>query len=331
MNLVQVRTRSADMWLRARVLGCLPILLLCQASIGSAQAWLPQAREGSVSVLFQHLYVTDHLLGDGSAVDVGHITSDNLLVDATYGLTSKVALSLSVPYTASVYRGTKPHPSVLDNGTYHGTLQDIRFDVRYNVVRSNIAITPFAAVLAPSHDYQYFAHAAPGRRLWELQIGTFVGHTFDRVPGLFAQGRYSYGFAERLLGIRHDRSNVDLELGYFLTPSVRVFGLAATQVTHGGIDVPYLWRTQLPAALQPHHDRLARANFLEMGAGSQWSLSPTIDVFASVVTTVRGENVHALRYGVTFGTTYTFGERSMLLASREGQTRRLIRCLCQKK
>jgi len=316
---------------RARVRAIAILTASLIPSAASAQAWLPQRHEGSVSVLFQHLFVTDHLLGDGTAVDVGHITSDNLLVDVTYGLTSKLALSMGVPYTASVYRGSKPHPSELDNHTYHGTIQDLRLDVRYNLTRRGVTISPFAAVIAPSHAYEYFAHAAPGRRLWELQLGTYAGHAFERIPGLFVQGRYSYGLVQRLVDIRHDRSNADLELGYFLSPSVRVFGLATGQVTHGGIDVPLLWRTELPPALRPHHDRLARANYVDVGGGSQWSLSPTLDVFVSLLTTLRGENVHALRYGVTFGTTYTFGQRPMLLASRDTHTRRLVRCLCQKK
>jgi hypothetical protein len=314
-----------------RLVAAAVVFVWLSPSLALAQAWLPQRHEGSVSLLFQHLFVTDHLLGDGSPIDVGHITTDNLLVDVTYGLSSKLAVSLGVPYTASIYRGTRPHPSVLDNHAYHGTFQDIRFDVRYNVTRRGIVISPFVGVLAPSHSYEYFAHAAPGRRLWEVQLGAFAGHAFDRVPGLFVQGRYSYGFVERLFDIRHDRSNTDLELGYFVTPSVRVFGLATGQVTHGGIDVPRLWSVELPPALRPHHDRLARANFLDLGGGSQWSLSRTLDVYVSVLTTVRGENVHALKYGITFGTTYSFGERPMLLASRDTPTRRLVKCLCQKK
>src|SRR4026208_1588609 len=76
---------------RARVRAIAILTASLIPSAASAQAWLPQRHEGSVSVLFQHLFVTDHLLGDGTAVDVGHITTDNMLVDATYGRTSKQA------------------------------------------------------------------------------------------------------------------------------------------------------------------------------------------------------------------------------------------------
>ena len=84
---------------------------------------------------------------------------------------------------------------------------------------------------------QQFAHSAPGRDLHELQVGAYWAKLLDRVlPGLFVTGRYSYGFTQRVLDISHNRSNVDLELGYFIKPEVRVFGLGSGQLTHGGID-----------------------------------------------------------------------------------------------
>jgi hypothetical protein len=311
---------------RLRPLLSAALLMLPRAV--SAQAWLPDKNDGQVSILFQHLFVENHLLPDGTPVDVGHITTDNMVFDVKYGLTKRIAVNFTVPFTASVYRGAYPHLSALDNQSYHGTFQDLHLEAAYQLLRGSFAVTPFSNVTAPSHAYEYFAHAAPGRRLWELQLGTNAGYAFR--SGLIVQGRYSYGFAERVLGIHHDRSNADLEVAYLVSPTFRIFGMTVGQVTHGGIDVPANWRTVLPLALQPHHDQVSRANFLDLGGGAQVALSPTVDLVGSVFRTVRGANFHALDYSLTLGIEYSFGRGPMLLASRESQRHRLIKCLCQK-
>jgi len=100
-------------------------------------------------------------------------------------------------------------------------------------------LTPFVGSIVPSHDYTYFADSAPGRDLNELQVGVVGAKLLDSfVPGLFIQGTYSYAITEQVLDVSHNRSLVGLELGYFVTPKLRVLGLTNGQVTHGGVDLP---------------------------------------------------------------------------------------------
>jgi hypothetical protein len=58
----------------------------------------------------------------------------------------------------------------IDDGKYHPTFQDFRFDVRYNVTKKGVVLTPFVGSIVPSHDYAYFGHSAVGRDLKELQV-----------------------------------------------------------------------------------------------------------------------------------------------------------------
>jgi len=142
-----------------------------------AQAWVPRAGDGTVAFVYQNQLVRDHLFSDGARIDAGHIKSNGVLLDFTYGITDRLALNVNVPYTASAYHGSNPHPgSLLDDGKTHGTLQDFRANFRYNLMNKGIVLTPFVDVIVPSHRYDYFGHAAPGRRLAEAQIGTCVGH-----------------------------------------------------------------------------------------------------------------------------------------------------------
>jgi hypothetical protein len=227
------------------VAALVPLIMAVSASSARAQAWLPAQGEGTVSVLFSDVFAKYHYLPT-TPQDFGHIRTETVLLDVTYGLTDKVAITVGIPWVASRYSGAYPHPladltgvTPLDDGTYHQTFQDFRFDVRYNITRRGLVLTPFIGSIVPSHSYTYFAHTAPGRDLNELQLGVSAAGMLDSlVPGTFVQASYSYGVTEKVLDIAHNRSNMSLEIGYFVTPTLRLLALSTGQLTHGGVDAP---------------------------------------------------------------------------------------------
>ena len=266
----------------------------------SAQAWVPAQGEGAVSVLYQDLFVKDHFLAGGGRIDRGHIRSNNLLVDVTYGITDNLTVALAAPFVRARYSGSFPHPTPQDDGDAHSGFQDLRFGVRYKLFDGPVTITPFVGTTVPSHGYEYFAHAAYGTRVRELEVGSYVARMIGaRLPGVFVQARYAYAFTQPIAGVDHDRSNLDLEVGYFVRPSLRVFVLGSGQKTHGGIDTPNAGWRAMPADLAPHHDRIARLEMLDVGGGAQFSVTKSIDVFGSFVTSLAGRNSHALARGLT--------------------------------
>jgi hypothetical protein len=309
-----------------------------------AQAWLPAKGEGAVSVVYQDVFVQNHYLGT-TLVDAGHIQTQTVLVDITYGVTDKLAVTFGIPWVASKYSGDKPHPiadlsgpvptfsgvSPLDDGAYHQTLTDIRFDVRYNIAKKWIVLTPFIGSVTPSHDYMTFAHAAPGQNTDVLQVGVSAAKLLDGVvPGLFVQGRYAYGIAEKFIDISHNRSNVDLELGYFVTPKLRVLGLSTARVTHGGIDLPLNPFTLPPFELL-YHDRIMREDFLNFGGGAAFALSENLDLFGSMLHTVVGRNGHPIDRGLSLGLSWSFSTargKDRAIASAEHS---LSKCMCEKR
>jgi len=310
----------------------------------SAQAWTPAQGEATVTVQFQDAFVKYHLFGT-TPLDRGHIRSNGAVFDFSYGITDKAALTVALPYVASKYNGPYPHPTRIDNGQYHSGFQDFRFDFRYNITRKRLVLTPFVGTIMPSHDYIYFAHSAVGRDLRQLQVGLYGAKMLDAVvPGLFLLGRYSYGFNERVLDVSHNQSNADLEVGYFVTSEFRLFALGAGQVTHGGIDFPNpsVWGG-LPGGLPPllfaHHDQIGRDNWLNVGGGAAYTLTPSVDLFGSVIHTIAGRNMHALEYGANFGVSWSFMKGSQGIRSSRVPTakdreqrriRSLLRCVCQK-
>jgi hypothetical protein len=318
------------------------LVLLLAPGIGRAQAWLPPQGEGNLSVLYQDSFVKYHELPGVGNLDRGHVTTHTLLVDFAYGLNDKVAVSVGIPWIASKYNGSFPHTlagipqqywiptTFIDSGAYNSAFQDFRFDVRYNVTKKGIVLTPFVGSVIPSHAYTYYGHSAVGRDLRQLQVGTLAAKTLDSlVPGLFVQGRYTYGFSEKVLGVSHDTSNMDLEIWYFVTPRMRLMALSAGQITHGGVDLTLTWKTDL-GPLAPHHDQVARDNFLNVGGGAAYALTHKIDLFGSVVRTVAERNGHVLDYGLAVGLNWSFTTshaRARAIAEAE---RHLVKCICEK-
>jgi hypothetical protein len=191
--------------------------------------------------------------------------------------------------------------------------------LRYSFQTHGFAVTPFIGAVVPSHGYEFFAHSAVGNHMPELRLGAYLGRQLSPfIRSAYFQVRCSYGIVRRVDGVRPNHSNFDSEFGYFLTKRVAIRALEAFQVSHDGLDVPqdfpsrtdYRWR---------HHDQTLRVNFLNLGGGVSVAVSKSVDVFASVVTTVWGENGHALQRGLSVGVNWNFRTHraESQMASRE--------------
>ena len=106
--------RSAGAWLAFLV------LFLGTACNAHAQAGVPEKGTGDVTVAYQNLFTTAHLLGNGSRNRIGTIRLIGLVHSLDYGVTDRWAVSLSLPYAFGKYSGRSPHQLPIDNGTMAG-------------------------------------------------------------------------------------------------------------------------------------------------------------------------------------------------------------------
>ena len=178
-------------------------------------------------------------------------------------------------------------------------------------------VTPFVSAIIPTRDYPTFAHTAPGSGLEQYLVGFSAGRRLDPIlENGFAQLRYSYAFVEKVLGVSHDRSNVDLELGYFLTESLGVSVIGGYQKTHGGIALPVPGTPASTAFKNTpyyvHHDQLARSDYVNVGGSISYALTGTVDVFATYQSTVWGRNVHAVQPALAFGLNWGFSPKRVI-------------------
>lgn len=302
-------------WPRLAILA--GVALVALASAGKAQAWLPPKGEASLDLIYQNYYTRDHLFAQGQALELGTIRTNAILFGVTYGITDRFAVSASLPYVYARYDGNVPHQLPIDNGDYHGTFADYRIDLRYNLFRAPAVLTPFVAAIIPSHHYITFAHSAVSVGLHEYLLGLNLGRRLDPVlSDAFIQARTSYAFVEKVLGISHDRTNYDLELGYFLTPSLAANARGNYQRTRGGIDFPLVGTPEFIAFRNspywPVHDVVARAEYLDIGGVLTYSLTGSVDVSVSYMTMVWGKNIHKVQPGLAVGFSYNFSPQQVV-------------------
>ncbi len=299
------------------------IIAAGSAAPARAQAWLPPKGEASLAVGYGDIFVNRHYLGtsanpgDNVENDFGHIRSQSFQIALGYGLSDRLAVSVALPYILTKYYGTPnqnffPHTISIDDGHYHGIFQDFRFDLDYQLLRGPVAVAPFVAAVIPSHSYTYFAHSAAGRELHEYLLGSSFGARLDKLlAGSYVELTYSYAFVERVLGIHHDRSNGFLELGYFLTPSLSVRGIATGLYTHGGF-VGKAADQLPPPEVFVHHDQIGHDSGISVGGGLSYVLTGSTEVYASYLTQVQGRGGHKIKDSLSFGVSYSFSPAQLV-------------------
>ncbi|MBI4471206.1 MAG: hypothetical protein HY646_00965 [Acidobacteria bacterium] len=278
------------------------------ASPAFSQAFVPPKGEGDVTISFQSSLARGHLLPTGKlasgAAGTGPVRAQVLTSEMDFGLTDRVALNLSLPFVRARYGGSLPHvidvhgeSTTVDDGTYHSAAQDFRFGLRVNVTTRPLIVTPFADVIVPSHEYETRGHSVPGLNLRGLALGTNVAGFVDAIPGTYFHTQLSHAVVQKVAGIRPNRSRVDSEVGYFVTPRLALRFLESLQITHDGLDFPY---AGLSTELSLNHDRLSRNNYMNLGGGFTYAINESLSVFAAASKLVWGQNVHTHR-GVTIG------------------------------
>lgn len=311
------------------------LTLVCPGPV-LAQAWLPTKGEGAIGITFGNYAFDGHFASDGRRDPFGGTTALSAAGDIIYGITDRLAVTGSLPFITSKLTGSFPKGVALgplDDGKYHGDFQDFRFEVRFMAVPGILAVTPFAGINLPSHDYEVIGEAVAGKGTKEASLGVASGRSLEPfLPRAYVHGRYSYTFVERVVPDvkKLDRSNFDAEIGYSVSGPLTMRAFGAWQITHGGLNLEDM-RTR-PGFFRTH-DRAARTNYFNLGTGATLQVTRSVEVFAVFVKTISGENAHQARsfylgaslwFGGNFGT-----KRSVPLSAVHNAPPRLRACpLC---
>lgn len=280
------------------------VTLFATSGLASAQAWVAPGHVGSVSIVFQDVQHTGHLLHDGSELGGYDSESQGLLLEIDYAFTDRFSITAGIPYIGSRYIG--PEPSFFgleidDCHCWNRGWQDFSLTARYNVKNDGFAFTPSISIGLPSNSYPFVGEAVVGRQLNELRLAMDLGKRIDTVSDRWMVfGRYSYAFVEEVLGIDTDRSNLSIGTGYAFTRRFSGSLELYWQWTHGGLNSTEFVTDEL--FLQ--FDRLLKDNSFHIGGTIAYSF-PRLEVFASYIEFVDGKDTH-VGHAITLGVGWPF-------------------------
>ena len=271
-----------------------------------------------MSLIYQRLDNTGHRVTNGQLLPVATSLDMSLFFEAEYALSNHFTLSAGIPYVFAKYTDPNPPPSPIpflpvdQCRCWQSGWQNVNVTARYNLAGGTFGLTPFVSFGAPSHDYNFRGESALGDDLKEVVIGLDAG---KRLRGAFrklvVQGRYSYSFVEKVMGISTNRSNGRGQIDYRVKRGFSILGEFYWQRTHGGLRLG----SPPPAALvfpgevnSPvlfyQHDRLLRDNYWRTGGGLTYEF-PRVSVFAVYTAFVAGTDTHA-GDAVTIGVSVPF-------------------------
>ena len=296
-----------------------------------SQAWTPQKGSGSAGLTYEFVEARGHYGSDGKRDPIYGARTQAAVFEFEYGFTDRLAIDFRLPYIASRYtdrtppntpedlrrlfnevlQQVKPGETIrfLDDGSYNATLQDLRTTLRYKLLDRSFVLTPFFSLTVPTHHYQSIGESSPGRDLREFQFGANVARSLDPIaPQAYVHAQYGYSVVQRFLGFSTDHSDAHLTLGYFLTPELSARAIGSWGQVHGGL--PFEEAIKTPER-NLQHEKLLKGQYWHIGGGVNYSLSPKIDLHATIFNFLSGKDTH-------FGTGLVVGiSRSFSRAPRK--------------
>ena len=291
------------------------------AAAECAAQWVPPKGMGQVSVTYQYTRITDHLFsvdldgyvdpatgqqgGPGNRFYMGDVFGQTVDMSASYVPWRSLALTGGVAYVTSKYSG-KYAESEIDDGTYHGSLQDATVTMQYMVPWMGFAITPSVGYTFPLRDYSTLGHSAVGSHLQEVPLGIGVGRSLSPLlPRGYIAGSYTYTFVENVEMYSLDQRSYTASMGYALSSSIWFGGMFEHAETIDGID----WATDITSEEAFHdHDVAAKEKYSRVGGHVGFGLGRGFSLSLSFMSTVSGENTHAGQ-SLTIIPTWGFGSR----------------------
>lgn len=300
----------------ALLLACTGLQAQTQTSVG-----VPGQGNGSASITLQYINITERELGFVRE-EFGRMTLRSAYLELDYGLTDRLALTLTLPFKSNRYTGDDPHdPRLLDNdhgerflddGRFHSSFGDMGVNLRWLWRDSPVAITPFLGYYWPSRDYPLFTETQAGTAQWRLDVGVNAGGRLGRPQlNLFWQAGYAFSLMEKTRpddapARRVNRSRVSLEIGWMATPRFTTRLALSYQKPHGALRFPDEFTGILVNDQWYYHDQLLAWEQSTWALGASYRLSDRLTLSASYGQTLKITFGHAYDPAVTFGLSRSF-------------------------
>ena len=294
-----------------------------ERSASAQGAWVDEAGSLSAGLDYSFNSSPDVVADSDLKFEGEDITAHSVSLSAEYTPIENLAVDATLPMTMLKFGGGADAPGDphgdYDDGDFHTTLTDLRANVRYQVLRDIVALSPHLGFTLPVADYETQGFAGAGRHLKALHLGASVGKLFDPfAPNLFVQATYEFTLAEKFdqtntesegdvtKEIGQNRSDVSAQLGYFfLDGDLRINAGFNWRVYHDGIAYEDLGASiPLTDARFTYHDALLDEEFTLLGGDVGYNITDRISVDATSRFFVAGSNT---LNGMRLGLSLTFG------------------------
>ena len=267
-----------------------------------------------MSLTYQYISV-DGFESSIGEIPIGEVETHTLYLDVGYNITDRITVEFGIPYVRKRYLGTFEHDPLaldpprpwipnIDQGQWNTDFQDFHLGVRYLAKEGPLNIAPYAFLGVPSNEYPFFGNAAVGQHVTKFDVGS----VFTYYPGLsnaYYRADIAYVFVEETLGVNIDHWKIGGEVGYQFGP--RLTGRLFFLLKDGkGLSFPEDFPPPRTDEQWYQHDRLVRHNYMNTGIGADWALNQDYYLSGNIMFQTWAEQVHKMRYAVTFGISRSF-------------------------
>jgi hypothetical protein len=291
------------------------------------------AGHGEISIDYFDSYANDFLLRSNLKASsfigspFGAVRLQGTGLDASYNVNNDWTVSGGIRYFTGRYSGPAPncpttappqcgsyqvsspqHPTspFIDDGTYHGALQDWHVGVAWHASIGDYQIVPSATAYIPTHDYPTFGNAIVGQDLAQLLLDVKLSHQFD-FTNIYYSVEYGYAFSEHVLDVNTGYQRADLELGWFVTPKFRVDTFVIGRAGFGLRTPPVYPPAAFSADINWYErQRTAQHDYHAVGVGFSHDFGQRYSVSANVQHEYWGDTVYNFKYALEAYLTRSF-------------------------
>lgn len=294
--------------------------------------------QGEGSIRLEYQYISTGVFHDAGILDANYWTTDShiALLSGDYAFSDRWTVYAALPYVQKrfvpdpndPYGGDPHNPNdpwwidfvppdkrFIDDGDWHGGLQDLSVGVRYLALDGPLAVAPYIGYGWPTNNYPFYAKAAIGLNLWNLPVGvdlTYVPYFSD----WYFRGNLAYVFSEKPLGVNVDYWLGYLESGYWFKPGFSMNVFLSLKYLRNGLVLPWSFTDDPTYGNYPfdfdtiewwQHDRLLRHRFLNAGIGFNYSVSEKYQFSGTYFTGIWSEQTNEVDTAFTLAVTRYFG------------------------
>lgn len=336
-----MRAKGTLLAKRSRCAGCAGWFTLALVLVSLPTASLAQGQQrGDASLRVEYQYIgTGNFPTDYFVAAYWTTDSHVLVLSGDYTLNERWTVYAALPYVLKRFVPEAPLPGLpdgdphdptadywvdfippdqrfIDDGDYHGGLQDLSMGLMYRAVDGPAwTVSPYIGFGVPADDYPFYAKAAIGQNLWSIPVGVdlrFVPYFSD----WHFRGNLAYVFSEEPLGYNVDYWLGYLSAGYWFKPNFSMDVFLSTKYLRNGLILPWSYTDDPTFGNYPqdfgtelwyHHDRLLRHRILNLGIAFDYFLNEKYQISGSYFETTWADQTNEVDSAFSLALTRYFG------------------------